>query len=154
MISVVLMSLAVCTFARTQDAAVDTMNAAIQNVLTRQADSWNRGDLAGYMEGYWKSDSLLFTSGGRIQKGWEATLAKYRRTYSTKEMMGTLAFSSIEIHELSPGSAWVFGRWELTRHANPAGGVFTLVLRHISGDWKIVHDHTSVDPPPDPASVH
>jgi beta-aspartyl-peptidase (threonine type) len=148
------MFLAGSTFARTQDAAVDSMNAGIRNVLTRQADSWNSGNIDGYMEGYWKSDSLLFTSGGRIQKGWEATLAKYRRTYPTKERMGKLTFSSVEVHRLSPGSAWVFGRWEITRQANPAGGVFTLVLKQFSGDWKIVHDHTSVDPPPEPASAH
>ncbi len=65
----------------------------INEVLTLQAKAWNEGDIKGYMQGYWKSDSLIFTSGGKIQRGWDATFAKYKKTYNSKEKMGTLVFS-------------------------------------------------------------
>jgi len=42
--------------------------AEVAAVLEAQASAWNRGDIAGYMEGYWKSDSLLFTSGGAVRR--------------------------------------------------------------------------------------
>ena len=113
-------------------------------VLDSQVVSWNRGDIDGYMRGYWKSDSLLFTSGGKIQRGWNATLEKYRRAYSTKDLMGTLKFSQCEVSFLSADAAWVFGRWELVRTKNHPQGVFTLIVRKFFGGWKIVHDHTSV----------
>src|SRR5713101_9631898 len=68
----------------------------IDSVLAGQASAWNKGDIEGYMQGYWKSDSLLFTSGGNIQRGWKATLEKYRKNYSTKSKMGILKFSGLE----------------------------------------------------------
>ncbi|MBI4546372.1 MAG: DUF4440 domain-containing protein, partial [Ignavibacteriae bacterium] len=115
----------------------------IESILISQAAAWNRGDIEGYMQGYWKSDSLLFTSGGKIHRGWKATFEKYKKSYNTKEKMGTLNFSQLEIIVLSPESAWVFGHWELQRDKDNPKGVFTLVLRKFTDGWKIIHDHTS-----------
>jgi ketosteroid isomerase-like protein len=119
--------------------------AAIESVLVRQAEAWNRADIPGYMEGYWRSDSLLFTSGAAIQRGWKATLEKYSKSYSTPAKMGILKFSGLEIRQLSEQSAWVFGRWELRREKDQPAGVFTLILRKFPDGWKIIHDHTSVE---------
>ena len=118
----------------------------IDSVLTAQVEAWNRGDIAGYMEGYWKSDSLLFTSGGTLRRGWKETYEKYAARYDTREKMGTLKFSGLEYHPLVPGAAWVFGRWELERSGDRPGGVFTVVLKKFPAGWRIVHDHTSSDP--------
>ena len=118
----------------------------IKLVLTKQAEAWNYGNIEGYMRGYWKSDSLLFTSGGNIQRGWKATFEKYKKSYNTKEKMGTLKFSQLEITQLSSESAWIFGHWELERKGDHPGGVFTLVLRKFVDGWKIIHDHTSSNP--------
>ena len=115
----------------------------IMTVLDSQAEAWNRGDIEGYMQGYWKSDSLIFTSGGNVQRGWQATLEKYKKSYGSKSKMGTLIFSDLEPLLLSPESACVFGRWELKRSSDHPHGVFTLILRKFSDGWKIVHDHTS-----------
>jgi ketosteroid isomerase-like protein len=115
----------------------------VEAVLDSQAAAWNRGDIDGYMAGYWKSDSLLFTSGGNIQRGYRATLEKYKKSYSTKEKMGKLKFSQLEINLLSPEAAWVFGHWELIRKYDHPEGVFTLILRKFPEGWKIIHDHTS-----------
>jgi ketosteroid isomerase-like protein len=97
------------------------------------------------MEGYWQSDSMLFTSGGNIQQGWRAARDKYKAAYSTREAMGALAFSAVECHLLSGESAWVFGHWRLERANDTPHGVFTLILRRFPEGWKIVHDHTSVE---------
>ena len=118
---------------------------SIRAVLDSQSAAWNQGDIEGYMEGYWKSDSLLFTSAGKIQRGYRATLEKYRKTYDTREKMGTLKFSGLEITILSPDVASVFGHWELRRKDDRPGGVFTLILRKFPDGWKIVHDHTSAE---------
>ncbi len=118
----------------------------IDSLLAQQAAAWNRGDIAGYMSGYWKSDSLLFTSGGTMQRGWTSTLEKYMKSYDSPEKMGVLRFSGLEVHLLSPASAWVFGHWELERAHDHPGGVFTLILRKFPEGWKIVHDHTSAGP--------
>lgn len=116
----------------------------IFSVLDTQAEAWNNGNIEGYMQGYWKSDSLLFTSGGNIQRGWQATFKKYKKSYDTKSKMGVLKFSQREVTILSPDAAWVFGHWELQRKKDHPAGVFTLILRKFSDGWKITHDHTSV----------
>src|SRR5512147_3014115 len=74
---------------------------AIVALLDSQAAAWNRGDLRGYMSGYWNSDSLVFTSGGRVRRGWQATLEAYTASYGNPERMGTLSFSGVEVHILT-----------------------------------------------------
>jgi uncharacterized protein (TIGR02246 family) len=118
--------------------------AEIARVLEEQAAAWNRGDLEEFMDGYWEDPDLVFTSGGRIQRGWDITLERYRATYgNSPETMGRLSFSDLEVYALQPAAAWVLGRWHLDRNGDDVGGVFTLVFRRMRGDWKIVHDHTS-----------
>jgi beta-aspartyl-peptidase (threonine type) len=120
----------------------------IRQLLMQQAAAWNRGDIAGFMEGYRKSPETTFAGSGGIQRGWQALLERYRREYPSRERMGTLTFSDLEIRTLSKDAAFVVGRWHLERPSDsrgPAGGVFTLVLRRFPQGWRIVHDHTSAD---------
>lgn len=118
--------------------------SAIAKVLDTQVEAWNRGDLETFMEGYWKSPELVFTSGGRVQRGWQTTLDRYRAAYGERtETMGRLMFTDLEVHELERESAWALGRWRLETDAELRGGVFSLVFRRIDGRWLIVHDHTT-----------
>jgi ketosteroid isomerase-like protein len=132
---------------RAQDSMDSGAAGDIRALLDLQSRAWNSGDIDGYMKGYWESDSLLFTSGGNIERGWLAARNKYKRSYGTKALMGTLTFSGIEVHLLSDESAWVFGHWMLEREGDRPHGVFTLVLRKFPEGWKIVHDHTSAEIP-------
>ena len=117
---------------------------AIREVLRRQVDAWNAGDLEGFMAGYAQTDSLRFASGGVVRRGWQATLERYQQTYPDRAAMGTLAFSDLDVRVLSEEAAYVFGRWQLTRAEDALGGLFTLVFaRQPDGAWRIVHDHTS-----------
>ena len=123
-----------------QDAA---LRDAIEPVFRAQQDAWNRGDVAAFMDHYWKSDDLTFSSGGKTTRGWQATLAGYRERYPTRDKMGRLTLSGFEITPLGDAAALVLGQWKLDRTSEPVGGNFTLVLRKIDGRWVIVHDHTS-----------
>jgi ketosteroid isomerase-like protein len=128
------------------DDSDEAARRAILRVLDDQANAWNEGDLEGFMEGYWESPELVFTSGGRVQRGWQTTLDRYRATYGTNtSTMGRLSFYDVEIHPAGD-SAWVLGRWALDRSGDDLGGVFTLVFRRFGDRWLIVHDHTSSDP--------
>ena len=98
------------------------------------------------MEGYWKSDSLVFTSGGNVTRGWTTTLERYRKVYAARALMGTLSFSDLEISVIGETTAWVLGKWKLMRKKDTPHGIFTLVLRRFPEGWKIIHDHTSSQP--------
>ena len=117
--------------------------AEIESVLIKQSAAWNRGDIEGFMEGYWKSDELTFSSGGQTTRGWTATKEGYQRRYPTREQMGQLQFTQLEFTLLGDSAALVMGRWQLARESTPAAGNFTLIFRRLDGRWVIVHDHTS-----------
>ncbi|HMS09476.1 MAG TPA: DUF4440 domain-containing protein [Pyrinomonadaceae bacterium] len=115
---------------------------AIRKVMDDQAAAWNRGDVEGFMQGYWKSEKLTFVS-SRVTRGWQQTLDNYKRSYDTREKMGTLTFSDLEITMLSKDVALVLGSWSLKRANDAPGGKFTLIFRKFKEGWRVVHDHTS-----------
>ncbi|MDT7540163.1 MAG: hypothetical protein QOE33_67 [Acidobacteriota bacterium] len=117
--------------------------AAIRAVLDSQAAAWNRGDIEGYMDGYERSDATVFVSGDSITRGWQTVLDRYKKSYDTRDKMGTLAFSDLDIKPLSPFYCVVTGRWQLTRASDAPHGRFTLIFRKTSAGWRITHDHTS-----------
>lgn len=117
----------------------------IQAVLDSQAAAWSRGDIPGFMAGYWNSDELRFASGGAITYGWQGTFEGYQQRYNTPEKMGKLKFSNLDIKVLSETSALAFGRWDLERDAMDIGGLFTLLFEKKADGWRIIADHTSSD---------
>ena len=138
----VLLSLGVLTPAG--EAPKEAAEPAIRRVLDDQVKAWNRGDLEGFMRGYWKSPRLTFSSGGDQTTGWQATLDRYRKRYQAPgSEMGKLSFSDVTVESLGPDSAFVRGRWQLVRSKDKPGGIFTLIFRRLPEGWRIIHDHTS-----------
>lgn len=117
--------------------------AAVRAVLDAQRDAWNRGDVAGYMDGYARSKHTVFVSGDNVTRGWQTVLERYQKNYNSREKMGTLTFSDLEITPMGNDTAIVLGRWHLQRTNNDPHGRFTLILRRTRQGWRIVHDHTS-----------
>jgi hypothetical protein len=115
---------------------------AIRLVLQQQEMDWNAGNIEGFMESYWKSDSLMFI-GSAVTKGWDATLERYRKSYPDKEAMGTLDFTFYDFKFIDSKSCLVTGKYHLKRTADEPTGMFTLVLKKVGGDWVIIYDHTS-----------
>ncbi|HKE58254.1 MAG TPA: nuclear transport factor 2 family protein [Pyrinomonadaceae bacterium] len=117
--------------------------AAIRAVIEAQRDAWNRGDIEAYMDGYDRSSETVFVSGDSVTRGWQTVLDRYKKSYSTREKMGTLSFSDLEITLLGKDSAVVLGRWHLQRANDQPHGTFSLIFRLTKNGWKIIHDHTS-----------
>lgn len=112
-------------------------------ILRDQEAAWNDGDIVRFMQHYWKSDRLTFSSTGTTTRGWENTLANYRRRYPTTEKMGRTRFTNLEVFPLGDTAALVLGQWFLKRQPDPLHGNFSVVFRKIDGRWVIIHDHTS-----------
>ncbi len=114
----------------------------ILKVLEDQRICWNNGDLAGYMEGYWKSDSTRFMGKNGIQYGWNATYESYKKGYPNKEAMGILTFKVVSLELMNETTAFMIGRWDLDR-IEKAGGHFSLIWKKVNGKWVIATDHSS-----------
>ncbi len=116
--------------------------AQITRLLEQQARDWSTGDIDAFMQVYWKSDELTFSSGGVVTRGFDATIARHKLRYPTSKAMGKLTFSELEFLPLGESAMQVLGVWKLDRE-EPVGGRFTLIFRQIANEWRIVHDHTS-----------
>jgi len=127
-------------FAEAQSGAIDP---EIQKVIRAQEEAWNRGEIDGFMNGYWRSEQTVFVSGDEVTRGWQKVLDRYKAKYSDRAKMGTLTFSELEITALSNDHAIALGSWKLKRATDEPRGKFTLVFRKFPEGWKIVHDHTS-----------
>ncbi len=116
---------------------------AIRQLLAVQTKAWNDGDVARFMKGYWESDSLMFIGKSGITYGWDNTLNNYRKGYPDTASMGKLKFDILIVKRLSKQYFFVVGKWHLKRSIGDVGGHFTLLLRKIQGEWKIISDHSS-----------
>jgi uncharacterized protein (TIGR02246 family) len=118
----------------------------VRAVLKQSEDAWNRGDLLAFASYYEDSPETTFIGREVVRGGVQAILERYRRTYPTRERMGTLAFANVEVRALAPDLALVTGEFHLQRTAaggGDAAGRYTLILRRTPSGWKIIHDHTS-----------
>ncbi len=127
-------------------SAQHTPDQDILAVLDAQVRAWNQGDIYSFMSGYLASDSTRFVSAKGVTKGYQKVLERYLAAYPTKEKMGELSFSDLNIKHLSSEIAVVIGRWNLKRSdadGGNIGGYFTLIFQRTTNGWKIIHDHTS-----------
>ena len=140
---ILLVILSITTLSVAQSGQDTKSVAAIRAVLDAQAVAWNRGDLETYMDGYARSSDTVFVSGDRVTRGWQTVFERYKKAYDSRDKMGVLTFSDVEITMLSKDAAIVLGRWRLRRRKDEPHGRFTLLFRKTNAGWKIVHDHTS-----------
>ncbi|MFN4974425.1 MAG: YybH family protein [Bacteroidota bacterium] len=123
--------------------AQESFENAARRILQQQSQDWNRGDLSAFMQGYWNSDSLLFVGRNGPVYGYTTTLNNYRKNYPDTLVMGKLQFNLLSLQQLSDEHGFVLGQYILTRRTDRPTGFFTLWLRKIKGQWKIVADHSS-----------
>jgi ketosteroid isomerase-like protein len=116
---------------------------AIKTVMNKQTESWNKGDIEGFMTTYWHSDSLMFIGKNGIKWGWQTTLENYKKNYPDTVAMGKLFFTLLVMKKLSPEYFYVVGKWYLKRTIGDLSGHYDLVFRKIKGQWVIIADHSS-----------
>jgi hypothetical protein len=112
-------------------------------IMDAQQIAWSKHDLEGFMQGYWKSDSLKFYGGNGVTLGWENTLANYKKSYPTPDHSGILKFKINDISKINEGAYFVMGAYHLTRSVGDAKGIFMIIFKKIQGEWKIIADTSS-----------
>lgn len=132
-----LMTFTVCCYSQADD------EQQIRQSLAKQTESWNRGDIAGFMDTYWKNDSLMFIGKSGVHWGWDATLENYIKGYPDTVAMGKLSFEILQVKRLSPEYYFVVGKWMLSRTIGDLSGHYNLLFKKINGRWVIIADHSS-----------
>ena len=55
-------------------SSLSSIPQEITDTMQAQQKSWNMGDLVGFMNGYWESDSLRFLGKDGVTLGWKSSL--------------------------------------------------------------------------------
>ena len=121
----------------------ETSKEEITDMMLQQANDWSNGNIEAFMEGYIKSDSLKFIGSKGLTYGWKNTLENYKKGYPTKEHTGTLTFNLLEFDQLADDVFLVIGEYHLKRTVGDANGMFSIILKRINNEWKIIADHSS-----------
>jgi len=126
-------------------SAAESPEASVRAVLAAQVAAWNRGDLEGYMAGYWKSPDLVFFSNKTETRGWQQTLDRYRAAYKAEgRQMGTLDFPKLDFKVLGSEAVLARGQWRLKMpDGKESTGMTSVTFQKLREGWRIVHDHSS-----------
>ena len=121
----------------------DAEVASIKAVLFPQQENWNNGNIRGFMDGYWKSEQLMFKSANhKTSYGWEAVYQRYKESYPDKESMGILQFTIKDVSLINSITANLHGDWQLERKNDHPEGSFWLNLSKKENKWVITTDST------------
>lgn len=114
--------------------------SSIHGIMEMQEKAWSNNDIETFMEGYQKSDSIIYFGSGGVRRGYQAMLDSYKERYPTKADTGTLKFTLHNISKINEDAYWVMGEYHLTREVGDASGTFMIIFKRINGEWKIVAD--------------
>ena len=116
---------------------------ALSEIMKAQEFYWNKGDIEGFMEGYWNNAELVFVGKNGPTYGYQNTLENYKKGYPDKASMGQLHFDILHTQQWDENTIQLIGKYTLTRENDKPTGYFTLLFRKIDSLWKIVSDHSS-----------
>jgi ketosteroid isomerase-like protein len=117
-------------------------SSGLIDVMQQSAAAWNKGDLAGFMDSYDDSATMM-SRHGLIGK--DSMMVHYRETYfGAGAPRQELTFDRFHIQPLAGEYVLLTGRFTLAGNGLPTlSGWFSLVCVHRKTGWKILHDHTS-----------
>lgn len=117
----------------------------IADMMKAQETAWNDGRIEDFMIPYLKSDELKFIGKSGLTKGYDQTLANYKRAYPNSAAMGKLLFENIHFEQLAPRVYLVIGKWKLERTPEMGNltGYYSLIWKKRKSGWVIVADHSS-----------
>jgi hypothetical protein len=119
-----------------------TPQQEIRDTLTTMFDRWNRGDQAGYLTHYVRSDDLRWSMKGVWYKGWSSMYEVYGRDYP-KAAMGVTAIFDVEVQMLADGLGLALYRWTHDTPRENVAGCTSQVFRKHGDAWLVEHENSA-----------
>ncbi len=142
LISVIVILIFACQNKLQVNNIPENFESQIDSLLYSQTNEWNKGNIDGFMCGYWQSDSLKFITSKGITYSFNAVRDNYKKTYSTPERMGVLNFKELKHTSLSEQLVNTTGKWQVLRNTDTLSGNFSLIIKYFNPHWRIIIDHT------------
>ncbi|MGD2216439.1 MAG: nuclear transport factor 2 family protein, partial [Gemmatimonadales bacterium] len=135
-----------CAPSGEQSAATDPVafHAAVDSLLTASEDSWNGGDLDGFLYWYKRGEETSFMGAVGPIYGWETIRSRYAPRFELGAKRDSLRFEGLQTRPLAPWLGLATARYVLFQADSISSqGIFTLVLERTAEGWRIIHDHSS-----------
>jgi uncharacterized protein (TIGR02246 family) len=115
----------------------------IYDEVLKACDAWNRHDLDGYLDAFWRSDALVVVVEGETVHGWNLLSKAYHVGYPNPSEMGDLALDRVQVQMLAPDLAEVLTWDTLTFPKKKEFGTSTIVMKKLPEGWRVALMHTS-----------
>jgi ketosteroid isomerase-like protein len=132
----------VISFSSTNTYGQSKDRKAIMEVMEKEIEYWNSGNIEGYVSLYAPVDSvrMIYTQGATY--GRDSILAFYKK-YWPKERMGQLSFDGIQLERISNDYYFNSGFFHVKLpDGRMVNGRFSGLMRKIKGRWYIYTDHS------------
>lgn len=133
--------------AATPQSAIDDpakIRGEVMAVLNHGANAWDAGNLDDFVSDYLPDSETTFITKTGVLHGVDAIRSVYATRFAPGAQRDSLHFRSIEVDILGPSLVNTIAWYVLTRGDSiTSQGPTSLVMRRVSGRWRIVHDHSS-----------
>lgn len=115
---------------------------AIMEVMREEEETWNKGDIEGYVNLYAPEDSTRMILSKGAAYGKENILAFYKK-YWPKEKMGQLKLNGDSFERISNKYYYVTGYFEVSYpDGKKVNGRYSGLMKKIKGRWYLYTDHS------------
>jgi uncharacterized protein (TIGR02246 family) len=132
-----------------QASSPASMRSEIQQTVRAYVDAMNKGDFASYAEMYSRQPGVTSVGDGKITRGWDQIRQDIDGHLSMAGKF-SVGLGSIDVTLLGLNYAMALTKYNIT--VGSAGGeqvqragAMTLLFQKVEGEWKIIHDHTSME---------
>ena len=128
-----------------EPGASKTVVQQVYQMILKMVDCWNKHDLDGYMNGFWKSEDLLAVIESEVHWGWSDLSASFHRGYPDRDKMGKIDLQRLQIRSSTPDTAVALCWWRIVppRGGTPVFATDTMQLQKFSEGWRITVEHSS-----------
>jgi uncharacterized protein (TIGR02246 family) len=124
-------------------AAANEPEKEIYEQVNLAVSAWNRHDLDGYLDSFWRSDDLVVVVEGETVRGWDLFSKALHIGYPNPSEMGSLTLDRVQVQMLSADLGVVL-TWDTIAFAKKKEfGTSTITMKKLPVGWRVAVMHTS-----------
>jgi uncharacterized protein (TIGR02246 family) len=124
-------------------AGADDPEKEVYDEVVKASDAWNRHDLDGYLDAFWRSDALVVVIEGEAVHGWNLLSKAFHVGYPNPSEMGELNLDRVQVQMLAPDLAEILDWDTVTFPKKKEFGTSTILMKKLAEGWRVVLMHTS-----------
>jgi ketosteroid isomerase-like protein len=117
----------------------------VVKIILAQENAWNKGDLDGYLSHYKDAPDTQAVLANLV-RGIDNIRGAYKQNFPSKDSMGAIEDTDIEVKALGDNYALATGKYHLNRpkkSGGPIEGTFMELFEKTQAGWQIIFSQSS-----------